>query len=113
MICLELDNAYINYEEAVILPGLIEETPRIEECIFLPGVLDEFNNIESTPESINAIESEAIVDDVISYSPNCLSLTVVPDYKMLSVKNVITQSVRITYKILFSTIVLNIIKLFC
>lgn len=113
MICLELDNAYINYEEAIILPGLIEETPRIEECIFLPGVLDEFDNIESTPESINAIESEAIVDDVISYSPNCLSLTVVPDYKMLSVKNVITQSVRITYKILFSTIVLNIIKLFC
>lgn len=110
---MELDNAYINYEEAIILPGLIEEIPHIEECIFLPGVLDEFDNIETTPESINAIESEAIVDDVISYSPNCLSLTVVPDYKMLSVKNVITQSVRITYKVLFSTIVLNIIKLFC
>ena len=110
---MELDNAYINYEEAIILPGLIEEIPHIEECIFLPGVLDEFDNIETTPESINAIESEVIVDDVISYSPNCLSLTVVPDYKMLSVKNVITQSVRITYKVLFSTIVLNIIKLFC
>lgn len=110
---MELDNAYINYEEAIILPGLIEEIPHIEESIFLPGVLDEFDNIETTPESINTIESEAIVDDLISYSPNCLSLTVVPDYKMLSVKNVITQSVRITYKVLFSTIVLNIIKLFC
>lgn len=113
MICLELDNAYINYEEAIILPGLVEETPLIEECVFLPGVLNEFDNIEKPSESINAIETEAIVNDEIPYSPNCLSLTVVPDYKILSIKNVITQSARITYKVLFSTIVLNIIKLFC
>lgn len=109
---LELDNACMDYEEPAMLPGLFEETQLIEECVFLPGVLDEFDDIEITPEPMNAIESEAIVDE-IPYSPNCLALTVVPDYKMLSIKNIAIRSAQVTYKIIFSTIVLNIIKLFC
>ena len=108
-----LDNACVNYEEPLMLPGVVDDISFVEECSFLPGILEEFTNKKITPESINAIESEAVIVDENSYSSNCLALTIVPDYKMLSVKNVITQSVRITYKILFSTIVLNIIKLFC
>lgn len=110
---MELDNIYTDYEKSAMLPEVIEETQVIEECVFLPGVLEEFNNIETAPEPMDAIESEAIVVDEIPYSPNCLALTVVPDYKMLSLKNIAIRSAQVTYKIIFSTIVLNIIKLFC
>lgn len=96
-------------EEPMILPGILEEFEILDEPMMLPGVLDEFNNIETTPEPIN---SEVINDD-IPYSSNCLALTIVPDYKMLSIKNIVVHSMQVTYKILFSTVVLNLIKLFC
>ena len=110
---MEQKNDCTDYEKSDILSETIEETQFIEECVFLPGILEEFSNIKMTPEPINAIESEAIFDDAIPYSPNCLALTVVPDYRILSIKNIAIRSVQVTYKILFSTIVLNIIKLFC
>lgn len=86
------------------LPGIEENfCINTEFTMILPGVLDaSFNTLFDTEIT------EAQVDD----TPNCLALTVVPDYKYLSVKNLLTRSAHITYKIIFSTIILNVIKLF-
>lgn len=91
-----------------------------DELCFLPGIIENFC---TNTESLN-VPSEIIIDSTDTMlesnfaesqlydTPNCLALTIIPDYKYLSVKNILTRFASITYKTIFSTIVLNVIKLF-
>lgn len=101
---MELTNDLNNQ---LILPGILDNfNQSISEDVFLPGILDDV--IETSSD----LDSSVYLYDKIDNSPNCLSLTVVPDYNMISIKNLIFHSAQITYKILFSTVILNLIKLF-
>ncbi len=91
----------MEYEEVFFLPGVLDDTPYIE-----------ISSITQNAEPIDNIDSAVIDNSEPTIASNCLALTIVPDYKLISLKNIITRSTHITYKVLFSTFMLYILKLF-
>lgn len=59
------------------------------------------NNLENTTENICE-----------NNTTNCLALTIVKDHKIVAFKNVFIRSIRMSWKIIVSSITLTILKLF-
>ena len=74
------------------------------------------NSNTYSPISIQ-IESndKTIPNTTYSYeapTPNYLALTLTNDYKKLSLSNISEKTIRMTLKVLFGTVLLNILKFF-
>ena len=63
------------------------------------------------PNTIENIET-TISEPVDNLAPNCLALTVRKDYNLTIFKNIATESSNIFLKILFSSFVINFLKMF-
>ena len=66
---------------------------------------DTDNNIinNAAPEKINFEDSN---------TTNCLALTIKEEHKLVAVKNVFIHSLKVTWKVIVSTIALHILKIF-
>lgn len=68
---------------------------------------------QDSPEISEATSSEPINIDVEeANTTNCLALTIKKDHKLVAVKNVVLKSIRMSWKVIISTITLGIIKFF-
>lgn len=79
----------------------------------------EFLEENNSPEISGTISSESVnsnesvnIEIESANTTNCLALTIQKDHKLVAVKNVVIKSIRITWKVIVSTITLGIIKLF-
>lgn len=63
-------------------------------------------NLENSSSEPHTIEIED------ANTTNCLALTIQKDHKLVAIKNVFFKSIRMTWKIIVSTITLSILKLF-
>ena len=76
--------------------------------------------VEEIPEELkNSLEAiEEAPNETIDIQPenanttNCLALTIQKEHKLVAVKNVFLRSVRMSWKVVVSTITLALIKLF-
>jgi hypothetical protein len=66
---------------------------------------------KNSPESELSSESNTIPIEEAN-TTNCLALTIQKDHKLVAVKNVFFHSIKMTWKIIASAVVLTIIKLF-
>lgn len=79
-------------------------------------VVEQTSNLENnnSPETLNKISSESNFIDIENINTtNCLALTIQEDHKIVVAKNVFLHSIRMSWKVITSTIILTIIKLFC
>lgn len=71
-------------------------------------------NVEETT-NLNSLstdnESEKIDTETAS-TTNCLALTIKEEHKLVAVKNVCLHSLKVTWKVIASTIALHILKIF-
>ena len=81
----------------------IEKKTTIEEKNITP--VDETSNSDSD----NELEK---IDVETASTTNCLALTIKEDHKLVAVKNVCLHSLKVTWKVIASTIALHILKIF-
>lgn len=70
-------------------------------------------NLENSPENLENSSSEPQtikIED--ANTTNCLALTIQKDHKLVAIKNVFFRSIRMSWKVIVSTIALGILKLF-
>ena len=67
--------------------------------------------IEEHSISTSDNESEKIDTETAS-TTNCLALTIKEEHKLVAVKNVCLHSLKVTWKVIASTIALHILKIF-
>ena len=88
-----------------------EDQPIEETETEIPEVADISKVAEADIENQNDAVSERIdVED--SNTSNCLALTIKKEYKLVAIKNVFIHSLKVTWKVIVSTITLHILKLF-
>ncbi len=68
---------------------------------------DKSNTSDEQNESNNSVD----ISTEDANTTNCLALTIQKDHKLIAVKNVFFKSIRMTWKVVVSTITLWIIKL--
>ncbi len=116
---LECDTSSNTYSD----PIDIEETINIDsnkpetEAIFEPNVdPQDINDIDSTQNndrsSIESDSSAEIIENQTASTTNCLALTIKEEHKLVAVKNVFFHSLKVTWKVIASTIALHLLKLF-
>ena len=69
---------------------------------------------QNPPEIINEISSSENIEIINTESvntTNCLALTIQKEHKLVAVKNVFIRSIRMSWKVLVSSITLTILKL--
>ena len=68
---------------------------------------------ENSPEAIENTPSESVdIKNEDANTTNCLALTIQEDHKLTAIKNVFFRSIRMSWKVVVSTITLALIKLF-
>ena len=97
---LEATNLDQTETKSEIIP---EKEKRIEETI------EEIDNVEKTV-SIKTETNEKNISDFPT--TNCLALTIREEHKLVAVKNVFLHSLKVTWKVIVSTIALHILNLF-
>ena len=76
------------------------------------------NIIENQHENLEANDEETIFSEQVnlnledSNTTNCLALTIQKDHKMVAVKNVFLRTLRMSWKVVVTTVTLALIKLF-
>lgn len=73
--------------------------------------LKNYDDNITTPEQENVEQTET-VDIKDANTSNCLALTIVEEHKLVAVKNVFFHSLRLTLKVLVSSIALQFMKFF-
>lgn len=77
------------------------------------AVLVENQENENSPENSENSSSEPHTIEIEdANTTNCLALTIQNDHKLVAIKNVFFRSIRMTWKVIVSTITLSILKLF-
>lgn len=68
---------------------------------------------ENSPEVFENTPSESVdIKNEDANTTNCLALTIQEDHKLTAIKNVFFRSIRMSWKVVVSTITLALIKLF-
>lgn len=75
----------------------------------LKETLDTNFDIEKTSNESNTPEKIDIED---ANTTNCLALTIKEEHKLVAVKNVFIHSLKVTWKVIVSTIALHLLKIF-
>ena len=74
------------------------------------------NNVESIKNddsgSLESLNSTEKIEDQTASTTNCLALTIREEHKLVAVKNVFLHSLKVTWKVIASTIALHILKIF-
>lgn len=83
-----------------------EKTSNIEE--------NAVTNIEENVDtnSLNTNNELEKVDTESASTTNCLALTIKEEHKLVAIKNVCLHSLKVTWKVIASTIALHILKIF-
>lgn len=69
--------------------------------------------MENKEEEKQRDNSLDVIEEISNTSTtNCLALTIQEEHKLQALKNVFSTSMRISWKVAISTIVLSILKLF-
>ena len=104
----ELDNIEINNTSTDVKCDKINQTSVNSEITEINMNEEknspEFSNEETSSESIDIKTEDA-------NTTNCLALTIQKEHKLVAVKNVFIRSVRMSWKVVVSSITLAIIKL--
>ena len=88
-----------------------EDQPIEETEIEISEVADISKAAEADIENQNDAVSERIdVED--SNTSNCLALTIKKEYKLVAIKNVFIHSLKVTWKVIVSTVTVHLLKLF-
>ena len=78
--------------------------------------LEKFDTLEKTknsPETLKNTSSESVNLNIENANTtNCLALTIQKDHKLVAVKNVFLRTIRMSWKVIVTTITLTLIKLF-
>ena len=67
---------------------------------------------QNPPEVSSKTTSEPItIDNTEANITNCLALTIQKEHKLVAIKNVFLKSIKISWKVIVSTVALTILKL--
>ena len=97
----DLNNIYDNFSEDINSDISIQNNDQIDIDTDTDNNIKTINN--ATPEKINFEDSN---------TTNCLALTIKEEHKLVAVKNVFIHSLKVTWKVIVSTVALNILKIF-
>ena len=81
----------------------IEKISTIEEKNITPVEKTSYSNSDNELEKI---------DTEAASTTNCLALTIKEEHKLVAVKNICLHSLKVTWKVIASTIALHILKIF-
>ena len=72
------------------------------------------SNIEENVDtnSLNTNNELEKIDTESASTTNCLALTIKEEHKLVAIKNVCLHSLKVTWKVIASTIALHILKIF-
>ena len=75
--------------------------------------IDALEKTKNSPETLKNTSSESVNLNIEnSNTTNCLALTIQKDHKLVAVKNVFLRTIRMSWKVIVTTITLTLIKLF-
>ena len=97
----DLNNIYDNFSEDINSDISIQNNDQIDIDTDTDNNIKTINN--ATPEKINFEDSN---------TTNCLALTIKEEHKLVAVKNVFIHSLKVTWKVIVSTVALHILKIF-
>lgn len=87
---------------------VVEEKQKTEQIEAI-----EENQKENSPEASIETPSESVeIKTEDANTTNCLALTIQEDHKLVAFKNVFLRSIRMSWKVVVSTITLALLKLF-
>lgn len=91
-------------------PEILYENPDLDISSISIDCADEIS--DSNTDSLDSLVSEElrILDEL--NTTNCLALTIKKDYKLIAVKNIFIKTLKISWKVIISTLTLNFIKFF-
>lgn len=69
---------------------------------------DELSSLESSQNS----QPAEPIDIASANTSNCLALTIRKEHKLVAVKNVFLHTIKVTWKVVVSTITLHVLNLF-
>ena len=109
-------NDKINNELNTINHVTIIDDTMTENMIENHKILEETSSLDSSVlnydiQQTNSTNTIFNTNNTDIPEPNCLALTIKKDYNLIIVKNIFTASGRISWKIVLSTIVLNILNM--
>ena len=123
-------NFYSSYLQIKILYVIINLNTDEKDVIFLEDLdetvttenqepkieqIETFNEEqkENSPEASIETPSESVeIKTEDANTTNCLALTIQEDHKIVALKNVFLRSIRMSWKVVVSTITLALLKLF-
>ena len=98
------------------------KTKEPDEKLSIPQNDDNIKNDISLSTDETQKDSQEVQNELLSESvdiktedantTNCLALTIQEDHKLVAIKNVFFRSIRMSWKVVVSTITLALIKLF-
>ena len=107
-------NLNTDEKDVIILEDLSEtvtienQEPQIEQIETV-----EEEQKENSPEASIETPSESVeIKTEDANTTNCLALTIQEDHKLVALKNVFLRSIRMSWKVVVSTITLALLKLF-
>ena len=101
----DLTNIYNNFSEDIDIDNDLSITSQNDTDTNIDNNTDNSVNINQNliPEKINFEDSN---------TTNCLALTIKEEHKLVAVKNVFIHSLKVTWKVIVSTVALHILKIF-
>ena len=69
-------------------------------------IIENENNLEQNSKEIIKL------DEQTANTTNCLALTIQKDHKLVAIKNIAFRSIRMSWKVIISSITLGILRLF-
>lgn len=69
-------------------------------------IIENENNLEQNSKEIIKL------DEKTANTTNCLALTIQKDHKLVAIKNIAFRSIRMSWKVIISSITLGILRLF-
>ena len=91
----------------------LEKTDNIEDIEKKEDNVQNEAEIEKTLEELENTSSESLNLNIENANTtNCLALTIQKDHKLVAVKNVFIRTIRMSWKVVVTTITLTLIKLF-
>ena len=91
--------------------SILENLNNNQNNIEMPEVDDIVQIVQEDIENRNDSVSDTInLKD--ANTSNCLALTIKKEYKLVAIKNVFIHSLKVTWKVIVSTVTLHFLKIF-
>ncbi len=107
------DSTAIDIDETINNNSNMPEIEPIDEQELVSQDIEDIDSTQNEDiSSIDSNNSPEKIENQAASTNNCLALTIKEEHKLVAVKNVCLHSLKVTWKVIASTIALHILKIF-